>query len=67
MSTAGACGATEVCHAILLEDACSTHMCLRAPFWHLGQPIEAPNFFTIAPVMYILRPLTVIGVFAMSV
>ena len=50
------------------EHARSTRMCVcvPVPFWHLGQPIEAPNFLTIASVMYILRPLAVMGVFAVS-
>ena len=41
-------------------------VCVPVPLWHLGQLIEAPNFFTIATVMWIRRPLAVIGVFAMS-
>ena len=40
--------------------------CVPVPFWHLGQPIVTPNFFTIASVMYSLRPLAVIGVLPMS-
>ena len=66
-STAGAGGATEVCDATLLSTR-SRHacVCVPVPFWHLGQPIEAPNFFTIASVMYTLRPLALMEVFAMS-
>ena len=66
-STAGAGGATEACDTALLSmrarHAC---VCVPVPFWHLGQPIEAPNFLTIASVMCILRPLALMGVFAMS-
>ena len=68
MSLAGTGGATEVCDAILLSmRARHASECVPVPFWHLGQPIVTPNFFTIASVMYTLRTLAVIGVFAMSV
>ena len=63
MSTATACGAT-VCDA--MPSIRARHACVPAPFWHLGQPIEAPNFFTIASVMYILRPLATIGWLSLS-
>ena len=65
MSTAGAGGATEVCDAILLSMRARHALeCVPVPFWHLGQPIEAPNFCTIAAALHILRLLAVIGVFA---
>ena len=53
MSTAGTDGATEVCDAILPSmRARHASECVPVPFWHLGQPVVTPNFFTIASVMY---------------
>ena len=62
MSTAVACGATEVCDAVLLSTrARHACVCVPVPFQHLGQPIEAPNFLTIPSVMYTMRPLADVG------